>query len=205
MKTLKLIFALGLAAALFVGCSKSDTNTSSTSTNTSNTKASSSPASTPATVNSSAKPDSTTSSQSGGDNTFTHKEGGIQFTLPAGWKSKEQGDAMTVSTQDDALQVVLWVPQGDDFDKAIKDLDEELGKVIKNPKVTTPGHETTHNGMKAYAAAGTGEVNGSTIAWEFDILQAKKPVFILSFAAPQQFSSHESEYQQLLTSIKRVE
>ena len=205
MKTLKLIFALGLAAALFVGCSKSDTNTSSTSTNTSNTKASSSPASTPATMNSSAKPDSTTSSQSGGDNTFTHQEGGIQFTLPAGWKSKEQGDAMTVSTQDDALQVVLWVPQGDDFDKAIKDLDEELGKVIKNPKVTTPGHETTHNGMKAYAEAGTGEVNGSTIAWEVDILQAKKPVFILSFAAPQQFSSHESEYQQLLTSIKRVE
>jgi len=112
---------------------------------------------------------------------------------------------MTVSTADDALQVVFWVPQGDDFDKAVKDLDEELGKVIKNPKVTTPGHETTHNGMKAYAAAGTGEVNGETIAWEVDLVQAKKPVFILSFAAPQQFSSHESEYKQLLASVKRAE
>ena len=192
MKTLKLIFALGIAAALFVGCSKSDTTTNSTSTNSSNTKASSSPASTPATTNSSAKTDSSTaSSSSSGDNTFTHKEGGIQFTLPAGWKSKEQGDAMTVSTADDALQVVFWVPQGDDFDK--------------NPKVTTPGHETTHNGMKAYAAAGTGEVNGETIAWEVDLVQAKKPVFILSFAAPQQFSSHESEYKQLLASVKRAE
>ncbi|PYS45661.1 MAG: hypothetical protein DMF68_21585 [Acidobacteria bacterium] len=206
MKTLKLIFALGLAAALFVGCSKSDTTTNSTSTsNSSNTKASSSPASTPSTTNSSAKTDSSTASSSGDNNTFTHKEGGIQFTLPAGWKSKEQGDAMTVSTADDALQVVLWVPQGDDFDKAVKDLDGELGKVIKNPKITTPGHETEHNGMKAYAAAGTGEVEGSTIAWEVDILQAKKPVFILSFAAPQQFSSHESEYKQLLGSIKKAE
>lgn len=208
MKTLKLIFALGLAAALFVGCSKSETNTNSS--NTSNTKASSSPATTTTTTTTASTPSSnstptTSSSSSGEGQPFTHQEGGITFIAPANWKPKNEGEALTVSTPDDTLSVVFWVPKGDDFNKAVDDLTGELDKVIKNSKVTSPGQATTHNGMKAYTASGTGEVDNEQIVWEVDILQAKKPVFIVSFAAPAEFSKHEGEYKQLLESIKRVE
>lgn len=210
MKTLKLIFALGLAAALFAGCSKSETNTNSS--NTSNTKASSTPAtttttttttSTPANDNSSST--TTSSSSSGEGQPFTHQEGGIQFIAPPTWKAKDQGESLVVSTPDDALSVVFWVPKGDDFNKAIGDLQGQLEKVIKNLKVTSPGQETTHNGMRAYTGSGTGEVEGEPVNWEVDILQAKKPVFVVSFASPTQFNKHADEYKQLIASIKKVE
>lgn len=200
MKPLKAIFALALLPAFLFGCSKSTTNTNSSNTS-SNTKASSSPAtttSTPATA-------STTGSSSDAGQTYTHAEGGIQFTAPAGWKSKNEGDSMTLSTPDDSLSVVFWVPAAADFDKAIDSLGDELEKVIKNSKMTSPGQTSTHNGMPAYTAAGTGEVNNEQIAWEVDMLKAKKPVVMLTFAAPAEFEKHEREYKNLVDSIKKVE
>jgi hypothetical protein len=112
---------------------------------------------------------------------------------------------LIVSTPDDALSVLFWVPKGDDFNKAIGDLQGQLEKVIKNLKVTSPGQETTHNGMRAYTGSGTGEVGGEPVNWEVDILQAKKPVFVVSFASPTQFSKHADEYKELIASIKKVE
>jgi len=35
---------------------------------------------------------------------FTHKEAGIQFELPKGWKAKPDGEVITVSASDDAFQ-----------------------------------------------------------------------------------------------------
>lgn len=196
MKTLKALFALALVAAFFVGCSKSETNTNSSNTS-SNTKATSSPAATTATP--------ATSSTSGAGETYTHANGGIQFTAPAGWKSKNEGDSMTLSAPDDSISVVIWVPKADDFEAAVDALGDELEKVIKNSKMTSPGKETTHNGMPAYTASGTGEVDNEQIAWEVDMLKAKKPVVMLSFAAPAQFEKHEREYKNLVDSIKKVE
>jgi predicted Zn-dependent protease len=211
MKILKTLLALGLVALFFVGCSKdtSNTNTSTTSTGNSNTKASSTPATPATTPNSSSSSGNSSSSSSSesssADNTFRHQEAGIQFTLPAGWKSKPEGETITAASADDAINVVFWVPKGDDFNKAVDDLSEQLDKVIKNSKVTSPGQESTHNGMRAYTAAGSGEVDNKTIVWEVDVLQAKKPFFVLTFAAPEQFKSHEGEYQQLLGSLKKME
>lgn len=202
LKTLKPIFALALGLAFFVGCSKSDTNTNSSNTSNSNTKTSSS--STPATTTTPTATDGSASSSSNEGEVFTHQEGGLQFTAPANWKSKKDEDALTVMTADDTLSVVFWVPKGDDFNQAVDDLSKQLDSVIKNSKLTSPGQETMHNGMKAYTASGTGEVEGEQIVWEVDILQAKKPVFVVSFAAPTQFTKHENEYKQLLASIKKV-
>ncbi len=202
LKTLKLTFALGLGLVFFVGCSKSDTNTNSSNTVNANAKTSSS--STPATTTTPTTANDSASSSSNGGEVFTHQEGGIQFTAPANWKSKKEEDALTVMTSDDTLSVVFWVPKGDDFNQAVDDLSKQLDSVIKNSKLTSPGQETMHNGMKAYTASGTGEVDNEQIVWEVDILQAKKPVFVVSFAAPAQFTKHESEYKQLLSSIKKV-
>lgn len=199
MKTLKPIFVLALGLAFLVGCSKSDTNTNSSNTGNANAKTSSSSTpTTPTTASGSAD-----SSSTAGE-VFTHQEGGLQFTAPASWKSKKDEDALTVMTADDTLSVVFWVPKGDDFNQAVDDLSKQLDSVIKNSKITSPGQETMHNGMKAYTASGTGEVDNEQIVWEVDILQAKKPVFVVSFASPAQFSKHESEYKQLLSSIKKV-
>jgi hypothetical protein len=135
---------------------------------------------------------------------FTHKEAGIQFVLPKGWKAQPDGEVITVSTADDSLQIVFWVPDNATFDAAVKDLDKELGKTIKKIKTTGQPTQDTHNGMAHYGQSGTGEVEGATIAWSVDVLGAKKPLIILTFAAPTLFEKHIDAYLKLVGSIKKI-
>ena len=136
---------------------------------------------------------------------FSHKEAGVQFELPKGWKAKPDGELITVSTADDSLQMVFWVPDEDTFDAAVKDLDNELGKTVKNIKTTDKGTSDTHNGMPHFSEGGTGQVNGTTIEWSVDVLAAKKIVIILTFAAPGVVEKHADEAMKFINSIKKIE
>jgi hypothetical protein len=136
---------------------------------------------------------------------FTHKDAGVQFELPKGWKAKPDGEVITVSTADDSLQMVFWVPEEDTFDAAVKDLDSELGKTIKNIKTTDKGTADTHNGMPHFSTGGTGTVSGATIEWSVDVLAAKKIVIILTFAAPGVVEKHAEEALKFINSIKKIE
>ena len=140
-----------------------------------------------------------------GGETYSHKEAGIQFELPKGWKAKPDGETVTVSTPDDSLQMVFWVPDEDTFEAAVKALDKELDKTIKNLKTTGKPLEDTHNGMPHYAQSGTGEVSGVTIEWNVDVLAAKKVVLILSFAAPGAWEKHADDAAKFISSIKKIE
>jgi predicted Zn-dependent protease len=135
---------------------------------------------------------------------FSHPEAGVQFELPKGWKAKPDGEVITVSTADDSLQMVFWVPAEDTFDAAVKDLDKELDKTIKNIKTTDKGTSDIHNGMPHFSTGGTGEVNGVTIEWSVDVLAAKKVVIILTFAAPGIAEKHADEAAQFISSIKKI-
>jgi predicted Zn-dependent protease len=136
---------------------------------------------------------------------FSHKEAGVQFELPKGWKAKPDGEVVTVSTADDSLQMVFYVPNEDTFDAAVKDLGNELGKTVKNVKMTDKGTADTHNGMPHFSQGGTGEVNGTTIEWSVDVLAAKKVVIILTFAAPGIAEKHAEEAAKFIASIKKIE
>ena len=135
---------------------------------------------------------------------FTHKEAGVQFQLPKGWKAKPDGEVITVSTADDSLQMVFWVPDEDTFDAAVKDIDKELDKTIKNIKTTDKGTSDTHNGMPHFSTGGTGDVDGTRIEWSVDVLAAKKIVIILTFAAPGVAEKHDAESLQFINSIKKT-
>jgi predicted Zn-dependent protease len=154
----------------------------------------------------SAKPTTTSnvpSTQEG--QSFSHKAAGVQFELPKGWKAKPDGEVVTVSTEDDSLQMVFWVPEEDTFDAAVKAMDKELGKTIKNVKTTDKGTSDTHNGMPHFSQSGTGEVSGTTIEWSVDVLAAKRVVIILTFAAPGIAEKHAEEAAKFISSIKKIE
>jgi len=135
---------------------------------------------------------------------FSHQAAGVQFELPKGWKAKPDGEVVTVSTADDSLQMVFYVPDEDTFDAAVKDLDNELSKTVKNVKTTDKGTADTHNGMPHFSQGGTGEVNGTTIEWSVDVLAAKKVVIILTFAAPGIAEKHAEEAAKFIASIKKI-
>jgi hypothetical protein len=197
LKKLNLILVLMMGAALALACSGGgDKNT--TSTNATDRKEQSANTET-------ARTDKAKSSDSASDaNVFTHKEGGITFEVPHGWKATPDGDNMTVSSADGGLQVVFWVPDEGSFDAAVKDLDKEISKTIKNVKMVGKPTQDTHNGMPHYGESGTGDVNGATIGWSVDVLSARKPVIILSFAAPNLYEKNSADYEKLINSIKKI-
>ena len=138
------------------------------------------------------------------DKTFTHEGGGIQFDLPDGLKSEEDGDMLTVSTPDEALSVVLWLTEADAFEAAAEAPGEELAKKIKGLKMDGEPKEGKHNGMEHASVSGSGQADGRKVAFSADLVMAKKPVIILSFASPEMFEKHESSYVKLVKSIRKV-
>ncbi len=215
MKAAKAILAIALASQLLLACSKEATNTNAnsnanananantkTTTNTTTTTNTNSTAK-PANANTGAPAQQTATSPSGA-NIYTHAEGGIQFEVPAGWKAEPNGEQMTLSTQDSSLSIVLWVPAEDNFDQAVEELDKELGKTITNVKPGGEPRETTVGGMPTFSQSGTGVVEGNQIQWAVDIIKAKKPVIVLTFAAPGVWEKHQGEYQKFASSIKPV-
>jgi hypothetical protein len=192
LKKLNLILALMLGGALALACSGGgDKNTNSTNTTTDK-------------KDQPAKTETTKSDSASDANVFTHKEGGITFEVPHGWKATPNGDNMTVASADGGLQVVFWVPEENSYEDAVKDLDKEISKTVKNVKTVGKPTTDTHNGMPHYGESGTGDVNGATIAWSVDVLSAKKPVIILSFAAPNLYEKNSADYGKLINSIKKI-
>lgn len=136
--------------------------------------------------------------------TYTHKNGGIQFQLPKGWKAEPSGDQMTVSAPDNSIAMIFWVAGEDSLDATVKALGDELDKTMKKVKYTGEAKQDTHNDMPHYSQTGTGEIGGASILWSVDLLQAKKTVIILTFAAPGAFEKHAEDAQHLVMSIKKA-
>lgn len=141
--------------------------------------------------------------QAAGQN-YTHEAGGITFVAPAGWKAEEEDGQMTVSAPDGSISVVFWVTEEEDFEAASEALGEEIAKQVKNAKLDGEPKEGTHNGMPYASITGSGQIEGDDIAFSADMLQAKKPVIILTFASPENFEKHRAAYAKLIQSIKRV-
>ena len=136
--------------------------------------------------------------------TYTHEAGGITFDLPDGWKAEPDGDQLTVSPEGGGIAVVFWVTEENDFDAATKALGTELGKQIKNLKFDGEPKDDTHNGMEHASVSGTGQIEGKDILFSADLLQAKKPVIVLTFGVAGNIEKHAAEYSKLVKSIKKV-
>jgi hypothetical protein len=136
--------------------------------------------------------------------TFTHEEGGITFTLPAGWKAEPDGAQITASPEGGGISISFWVTEEDDFEAASEAVGTELGKMLKNIKFDGEPKEDTHNGMPHASFSGTGQIEGQDVLFSADLLQAKKPVIVLTFGVADQIQKHAAAYTQLVKSIKKV-
>lgn len=139
-----------------------------------------------------------------GGKTFTHQAGGITFELPEGWESETEGDQLTVSAPDGSISAVFWVTEEDDFEEAAKALGEELAKQVKGLKFDGEPKEDTHNGMPHASVSGSGQIEGKDILFSADLLEAKKPVIVLTFGAAESLQKHAADYVKLVKSIKKI-
>jgi hypothetical protein len=136
--------------------------------------------------------------------TYTHQGAGITFDLPAGWTAEPDGDQLTISPADESLGIVFWVTEEEDFDAAAKALGTELAKQIKNLKLDGEPKSDTHNGMDHAAVTGSGQVDGKDVIFSADILEAKKPLIVLTFGSMENLQKHSGDYIKLVKSIKKV-
>ena len=136
--------------------------------------------------------------------TFTHEGAGVTFELPAGWTAEPDGELLTVSPAEGGVALTFWVTEEDDFDAASKALGEELAKQIKNLKFDGEPKTDKHNGMDHAAVRGSGQIDGKDILFSADILEAKKPLIVLTIGSMENLQKHSAEYMQLVKSIKLV-
>ena len=136
--------------------------------------------------------------------TFTHEAGGITFDLPDGWKAAPDGNFLLVGPPGGGISVSFWVTEDDDFEDATKELGEELGKQIQNLKLDGEPKEDTHNGMEHVAVTGSGQVGARDVIFSADLLQAKKPVIVLTVGSAENLPKHAEAYTKLVKSIKKV-
>lgn len=195
MKKVTLLLALGLSFGLFTACSSPAPANNASTTNTNAAKTAASPAATAA---------ATPAAGAAGGETFTHEEGGIQFTVPAGWQREAEGGRMVLTTPDDEIEVVIFVPNTTDFDAATEEVVDDLNAYLTDVKATGKGEEGTHNGMKTYTIGGTGNYEGKPNAWELSVVGAKKPVYFLFIATPEHMPKHQANMDAFIKSIRPI-
>jgi hypothetical protein len=139
-----------------------------------------------------------------GNNVFTHEKGGIRFEKPDGWSHEADGDTLTMLAPDHAISIVITVAKKSKVDEAVSEIDSELSSVMTDIKATSKAHQTNVNGMDALTIEGTGKIQGTPVTWAVDLLDARRPVFVITFGRQDEWADHEEEYVTFAKSIHRV-
>ena len=134
---------------------------------------------------------------------YQHEEGGIGFTLPDGWFAEPEEDSIVVTTPDESLALLFWVPKGNTWEEAIEGVAQELEQIIQSPTLNSEGEEGKLNGMPLYEISGEGMVEGHRVEWSLSLLMARKPVIALGFAEPEAWKANRSDYIATVKSIKK--
>ncbi len=201
MKKIKLIVILTMFA-LSTGARKKEGPKPSNTTTANTASANLAPAMSPAPAAAKAHPQPV--STESGDHLYTHAASGLQFEAPPSWEAEADGDMMTLTSADGTLSVIFWVTEEDTVKESLNALDEEFDKIMKNMKPSGEPQKGMLNGLTVYSVNGTGEVDGVAIEWSAVLIEAKKPVIALSFAAPGAYEEHQKELAAFVKSIKKV-
>lgn len=141
--------------------------------------------------------------QAGGE-VITHTGAGLRFDVPPGWKSEADGERYDLESGDGQIVVTFWVPAEAQFEDAARAIGEELSTQIEDLQFDGEPREGTHNGMGHVAITGSGKSEGKEVTFSADLLQATKPVIVLTFGPRDAFRKHWDDYSRLVNSIKKV-
>jgi hypothetical protein len=135
----------------------------------------------------------------------THAGIGLQIWVPDDWKQEADEDTLTVRSPDENVAVVYVMLAAQDLKAATQALDQEIGVIIKNPKISTKPKETTIKGVRGMFTEGTGTVTGAQVDWSVAIYSHKdRCLLILGFGESGKAKKHAKEIEKMLTSIKKA-
>ncbi len=138
------------------------------------------------------------------NNIFTHQVGGIRFEKPEGWTHEADGDVITMLAPDHTMSIAISVAQSDNLDKAVNELQTELSNVMKNIETDGKPQKTDVNGMETYTVSGKGTIDGTPVFWAVDLVQARRPVFVITFGRQGEWDKHKDEYGEFARSVQKI-
>jgi hypothetical protein len=140
---------------------------------------------------------------------FTYKllKAGLQFEWLEGWRVERQADnSVLVAAPENGLVIQFAETEPNAAQQRIEQyLKGFLQDItpIKLPKLK----EGNFKGMKHLSQSGqvTNALNGATIEWSIDVLEAKTPLVIFSQLNRAYKTRHEASYGKLISSLKPLE
>jgi len=134
----------------------------------------------------------------------TNKSAGISIDVPSAWKVDVKGEVMSGESADKAVALMFWVVDKSDAKEAMKLLDKQIDKVVKDGKWEKPS-DITVNGMKGLHSDGTGTVNGKAADMMVAILgptPTKKGIIIFAAVEHAKLDAHKAELKDIFASLK---
>jgi predicted Zn-dependent protease len=114
--------------------------------------------------------------------TFTHATAGLQFELPDGWTTKQDGDTLEAEGPGGLPSMQFDVIADAEVEHYVDGWAQGAGETFQEMEVTTDAKPEKINGLQQTYSEGTAKVDGQPIQWDLTIVQGgKKTLAIMAF------------------------
>jgi hypothetical protein len=143
-----------------------------------------------------------TSASPAGAATKTHPVG-LSVTYPDDWKTKADGDTLTLQSSDEAVAVLCLLFDVPDLETAKAQLDAQLRRLITDLKIVAPPREITVNGLRGITAMGTGQVGGTPANWEVSLfVYQRKTLMLVALADSGKYGFYVAQIAGIFQGVK---
>jgi len=136
--------------------------------------------------------------------TIQHNAAGISLVVPSGWATETDGDQIMLDSADGTVSIFISVSQHNELEDAIAAIDTDLNKIVKKVKIDGKVQTRELNGMPMFYVEGTGQYGDKSVEFGFGILNAKRPVLIVTLVEIPGGQKHQATFTNLLRSMKRL-
>ena len=138
--------------------------------------------------------------------TFSHKEAGVEITIPAGWFYESGDEDITIYTPGKELGITLAVMEADKIDQAIAAVTTDLEKSFTAVELGD-AKEVKANGMDAWEISGTAQTREGLpviIYYCMVVTPAAKVLEISAVGTKAEFEKFAGEIRQLDESLRPI-
>lgn len=133
------------------------------------------------------------------------QEAGIQYEIPAGWRTEEHTDALQITSPDGGVSIIIGLAVNDNTEAMIVGLKDYLKQDYTNFKVGSDLQKESINDLRALIENGSGETSEGVMEWNIVVLiGGKRPIIAFTVAEQKAFKNSQSDYIRLVQSIKKV-
>ncbi|HEX4948945.1 MAG TPA: hypothetical protein VFZ34_19865 [Blastocatellia bacterium] len=138
-------------------------------------------------------------------NLIVLQEAGIQYEIPAGWRTKPQKDALQITSPDGGVSIIIGLATNDNTEAMIAGLKEYLKRDYQNFKASSDLQKENINDLRAVIENGSGETSEGVMEWNIVVLMGgKRPVIAFTVAEQKAFRNSQGDYIKLVQSLKKA-